>query len=228
MLGGVKFCLAPERQQDALPAGFLALWWMKVFLSQMHIWHLDGLCLGINWWKISESLSKCIPQSCKISQEDCFECTIQNEGFLGGVRGVKVELKDSCFKGQTGRIGSISSLSSAQASVCPVEDSAHKAAKVMLLYREKSLWIKHLERFYFTVFSLVRMQFQCPCWRSTGDFLNGKTEWDCALFQSENVVFWVEALLVRATETRLQAMGRLCRWKREADAFTLCPHKWFD
>lgn len=52
---------------------------------------------------------------------------------------MKVELKDSCFKGQTGRIGSISSLSSAQASVCPVKGSAHKAAKVMLLYSEKSL-----------------------------------------------------------------------------------------
>lgn len=49
MLGGVKFCLAPEQQQDALPAGFLALWWMEVFFSQMHIWHLDGLCLGIDW-----------------------------------------------------------------------------------------------------------------------------------------------------------------------------------
>lgn len=163
-----------------------------------------------------------------IRQEDCFECLIQNEGFLGGVRGVKVELKDSCFKGQKGRIGSIRSLSSAQASVCPFEDSAHKAAKVMLLYRENGLWIKHLERFYFTVFSLVRMQFQCPCWHSTGDFLNGKTEWDFAPFRSENVVFWVEALLARATETRLWAMGRLCCRKRGADAFTVCPHKWFD
>lgn len=157
----VKFCLVPEQQQDALPAGFVALWWMEVFLSQMHIWHLDGLRLRIDWWKISESPSKCIPQSCKIRQEDYFECLIRCEGFLeggggGGEKGMKVELKDSCFKGQTGSIGSISSLSSVQASVCPVEGSAHKAAKVMLLYSEKSLWIKHLERF---VFSLVRIRF---------------------------------------------------------------------
>lgn len=131
MFEGVKFCFAPERQQDALPAGFVALWWMEVFLSQMYIWHLDGLCLGIDWWKISESLSKCIPQSRKIRPEDYFECSIQIEGFLGGgVRGVKVELKDSCFKGQTGRIGSIGSLSSAQSSVCPAEDSPTKLPKL--------------------------------------------------------------------------------------------------
>lgn len=157
MLEGVKFCLAPERQQHALPAGFVASWWMEVFLSQMYIWHLDGLCLGIDWWKTSESLSKCIPQSRKIRPEDYFECSIQSKEFLrGGVRGVKVELKDSCFKGQAGRIGSIGSLSSSQSSVCPAEDSAHKAAKVMLLYSEKSLWIKHWKRFNFTVLSLVR------------------------------------------------------------------------
>lgn len=161
-------------------------------LANVHLtfgWFVSGNRLVKNHQ--SESLSKCIPQSRKIRPEDYFECSIQSKGFKGGgVRGVKkVELKDSCFKGQTGRIGSIGSLSSSQSSVCPAEDSAHKAAKVMLLYSEKSLWIKHLECFHFTVLSLVRMQFQCTRWRSTGVFLNGKTEWAFALFQSENVVF---------------------------------------
>lgn len=178
----------------------------------MHIWHLDSLCLGIDWWKISQSLSKCIPPSHKIRQEDCFECLIQCEGLLergGGVRGMKVELKDSCFKGQAGRIGSISSLSSVQASMCPMESSSHKAAKVMLLYGKKSVWIEYLKC---TVFPHVWMWFSCPCWCSTGDFLNGKTEWGFALFQTENVVFEVAALLARASEMRLRTLGWLSYW----------------